>query len=1355
MATTYPEDRLRSLREKIEILPVLKAINYRLDMIQEVGEAVKCFCPIHKEAVFRTLVIDKKTRRYRCSYSLCPGNKGGDLIELCAQAFKIEYDEAVQRLIQALKLPIDLPPTEDVIRKSLEVAENYLALGSHNDALTGLKKVLATQPENVRALRGLLEIHRARNEEPQRFEVLEQLVALTLQDTQYAQAAEYCREILEKRPNDTEVRLKYIDCLIGQKEMHRALEEYMRLADYFETRQEFDRALDMYRRIEHLHLDIIDVYPHILHLMVVSERTHDAVEESLRKATGHEERGEFEQAVECYRAILEIDESHRELRENLIEASIHAGLDEARIEECLGLAEAWIREESYAAALGALEKLRRAAPKHTAVTAKYIEVLQRQSRETAAIEAQLDMAGQLIEQGRSDEAAELVGSVVAIPDLSLDSLRRLAAVQSHCGLKAGAAETYAAIADRLARENQFEEAAEVYETVIEICPDETARRKRQIELYRHAGRKDRVREKTIALLQIAIKNQQWEKATDIAARALEFAPDDLELLELDIQILAGTGRTGEAQVRSMALAQRAVVATQWEVAKRVLQRVLAAEPDYVDAALLLADVGTAQSDTRVAREHLQRIASDLLCQKDYARARTALSKLHEIAPDDVPTLVHLAAVYGNLGDEGQLLETYRDLVTAYVANQAHSKALEYCTAILNRDPESIWALEQMVKVYEKTDRIRSIPEISLRLARIYEKLDDVEHVQEYFERALEIDPTNTQARTEYVQFLIGVHRPDAASNHAQIVALHLSEQNRLAEAIQVIEGLIEHVPDDVVLRRLLIELCQKAGNQREFLTQSTQLINLHYRRNEFEEVVALYRDLLARESNNVTFRTHLIDALLRLRRRDEAIEQYFELASHYIRSDDYEDAESTLLDLLNQSPGNPRALDMLVEVFSKAGRVEDAVQRARELSEIYVGAGKNDKAIEVLRRVLVFDPNNRELTAWIAEIGRAEQSQRASATASSVRSATAAKRDSAVAPAIEPPPESAAPHRRPAETQPSRTGAPGEFDDLLHMAMLRGEQGQYEEGVALVDKILAQEPAHYAARRLRAQLYAKMGDQQSAIEELIRLTPHTETPFFGEVAKAVEPASSARQSEALQVVSDYTFDNFVIGDRNRFAHATALAIAKAPAMHYNPLFLYGDVGLGKTHLVSAIANYIAQHQPELRILYTSSEEFTSQLVDAIQNNTVNAFRSRYKATDVLLMDDIQFLSGKERAQEEFFHIFNTLFQSKRQIVMTSDRPPKEIERLERRLKSRFGAGVIVDIQIPDFETRAAIIKKELQLHSDVQIDNHLVNLIAEQIQTNVRELKGVLKQILLKHELSHEEINEELVRQVLEVYVES
>jgi chromosomal replication initiator protein len=279
----------------------------------------------------------------------------------------------------------------------------------------------------------------------------------------------------------------------------------------------------------------------------------------------------------------------------------------------------------------------------------------------------------------------------------------------------------------------------------------------------------------------------------------------------------------------------------------------------------------------------------------------------------------------------------------------------------------------------------------------------------------------------------------------------------------------------------------------------------------------------------------------------------------------------------------------------------------------------------------------------------------------------------------------------------------------------------------------------------RAEVYAKKGDQEKALEEYRAVSTSLSQ---GAAAKADAPSAPPVQP-TLQLVREYDFDRFVIGGNNNFAYATALAVARAPAQAYNPLFIYSDVGLGKTHLVNAIANHMLKQNPGARIIYTNSEDFTAEVVEAIQTNTIIQFRTKYKTVDLLIVDDVQFLAGKERAQEEFFHIFNALFQAKRQIVITSDRPPKDIARLENRLLSRFGAGVIVDIAAPDVETRTAILHREIA-NSQLEIEPGIAVLIAERVCSNVRELKGALNQIVAMRTLRGMEPNEENVRQVLD-----
>lgn len=252
-------------------------------------------------------------------------------------------------------------------------------------------------------------------------------------------------------------------------------------------------------------------------------------------------------------------------------------------------------------------------------------------------------------------------------------------------------------------------------------------------------------------------------------------------------------------------------------------------------------------------------------------------------------------------------------------------------------------------------------------------------------------------------------------------------------------------------------------------------------------------------------------------------------------------------------------------------------------------------------------------------------------------------------------------------------------------------------------------------------------------------------------APVTSPIAQSKAGEDAHLIPKYTFDTFVVGSNNKFAHAASLAVAESPGEIYNPLFIYGGVGLGKTHLMHSIAHFILQEQPNTKVLYVTSEEFTNELIEAIRNSNNTAmtkFREKYRNIDVLLVDDVQFIVGKESTQEEFFHTFNTLHSAKKQIIISSDKPPKDMEILEDRIRSRFEWGLIADISSPDYETRMAILRKKEEMDG-YNVDEKVIQYIASNVKSNIRELEGSLNKLMAYANLENREINVALAEEVL------
>ncbi len=286
------------------------------------------------------------------------------------------------------------------------------------------------------------------------------------------------------------------------------------------------------------------------------------------------------------------------------------------------------------------------------------------------------------------------------------------------------------------------------------------------------------------------------------------------------------------------------------------------------------------------------------------------------------------------------------------------------------------------------------------------------------------------------------------------------------------------------------------------------------------------------------------------------------------------------------------------------------------------------------------------------------------------------------------------------------------------------------------------------------------GDSLNEIIKEITKREEIEIEFFVQpqqkktAQQIKEVKKEGREEKSSHLEKKYTFSTFVIGPSNQFAHAAARAVADAPGRSYNPLFIYSGVGLGKTHLLNAIGHHVQSRAPKTKVAYLSSEQFTNELINSMSHQRMEEFRQKYRHMDMLLIDDIQFIAGKERTQEEFFHTFNTLYESQKQIVLTSDRQPKEIPDIEERLRSRFESGLISDIQAPDLETRIAILKKKAEFWA-IRLPDDVAEFLATMMKSNIRELEGGLVKLGAVSSLTNTEITQEMAKNELKYLIDS
>ncbi|MEQ8820749.1 MAG: DnaA/Hda family protein [Sumerlaeia bacterium] len=879
------------------------------------------------------------------------------------------------------------------------------------------------------------------------------------------------------------------------------------------------------------------------------------------------------------------------------------------------------------------------------------------------------------------------------------------------------------------------------------------------------------------------------------------------------QLLVTTGQSGKAARELVAEARDAEDRGDLQAACDALEQAAQVEPSSGPVALRYVEIRILQGLTPETLNASLRLVDNLLGAAANRPAVEALVKLVSASPDSTAVLERLVIAYQRLNRPDLSTEARYRLAETHRRAGAFAEAHSVLDDILEADPSAMKALRAHAHISlganDKEGRVRWLAKC------VKQTPDDAQIIEEYGDaldavgrqndaqvqrlracrRFLE---DNQEGRAEELLkrcVAAGAKDPQAlelladlqeSRNHlaeARSTRLTLAEIRRDANdrpgALQLIDHLIrsgamtsediaraegilrqmlKSEPDDVGLHKRLAALLRAAGRHAAADDQIYELIAVHDRRNEVDEAGHLFRGLIKRDGNDMEVRQKYADFLRRHHRHRDASKQLLSIAERKEAMGEPDGAYAMLHEALLVDPENDLAQHKMAEMAKKGGvHKDETIRRLLDMAIAHTESRRFREAAKALSEAVNIDPDNivlrRKLidvclddnysdipTAMvqfdaIANIRQKEGDK---------EGALAARREAA---ALNP--DDVDRRRALAEALHDAGLNHDALEEVMNLADYHRSAGEFEDALESLGAALEIDKDHIPARRMRAEIYEETGDVQKALREWRTLAPlmelkADEIPRAGSSDMHHRPAS-------LQVMKEYDFDHFVVGDHNRFAWATAQAVAKSPGnTPHNPLFLHSDVGMGKTHILHAIANYVLDGNPGIKIIYTNAEDFTSELIDAIQNNQVIQFRQKHKAAELLLLDDAHLLAGKESSQEEFFHIFNTLYQSKRQIVITSDRPPKEIAHLEKRLMSRFGAGVIVEIQAPQLETRMAILRRVAMEREDLNVPDDALNILAEAITSNVRELKGAFNQLIIMHEMGGAPLNAETAKKVAE-----
>ncbi|MGC8740795.1 MAG: tetratricopeptide repeat protein [Candidatus Sumerlaeaceae bacterium] len=1238
-----------------------------------------------------------------------------------------QFEEAEKALLEIEQSrPLDIPELEEALslyeqwgkpeqfaQRAIELARTYETSGQDKKTLTLLRRALKVTNGHPEVRRELAEAYARQGRPADAVRELVQLADAFVGAGKRDDELETLRRAVALVPTERQVRLRLVNALIERGDREAAVLQLEDLAAALMTSKDYENALEVLNRI-------IEEFPSRLGARRMRAEVYSAlgqnkaaqedlnvfyVKSLLRQADDYHTKNDFTREAATLREALNIIPSDEELLRRIRSVEFEAGELDRACSTTLELAKLLTCQNRPDDALELLRETHTRVPDNLVVAEQLFETLAaRRLNEEAA------MLGETLAElyraaGESGKALAAFSRAVDLASDSEQARLRFAQFLERAGETAQAVATYLALARQAIERSDLSLAQVHYEQALRIDPSCVPAHEGMAEVAARRGNHPEQAVWLQKLAEIWVGQKATEEAIDALRRAIYADPRRIDLRQHLIELLEKAQRPADAVAELHALADVLTQEGRQAEALAAEERAVALCPKDPKSARRLAEMLIMLNEVERGVNEFERLSGLYAELGEYPQALAVLEEAQTLAPARLSVRRLKAEIYERMGETAQAEEERRQFEVAK----------------------------------------------SLQEAEVARERNDFKAEKRALRKALEVAPQDEGVWL----LLIRCHR-DLGDTQAEVDAyLKLAEVQRekhgLEKAMATLEQAYAQQPNEERLVQRLFELARERRDDVAVRRYGERLIELAQNRTDaVERTITVYDELLSYAPLDADLYLEAADHCARVARPAEALERLHRGADLFAEAERWADAERLLLRTLEMNPKSTESLARLVRLYERVGRTDEFERRLLELAKAYDENGERPHAIETVRRLTLVSPDNVEARRYLVRLLAAAE-QKHAAIEEQLALVFLLRQQGALSDAVEAARDAVAmsegsdrARRALAEcllAAGNTDAANAELEDLAKSCV---ERGDLQEALQVLDEIIERTPQRMSTRVLRAEVYVKLGQAERALEEYRQISTAVAAGAMTSVA-----APSAPAMPSLQIVSEYDFEHFVVGANNNFAYATALAVARAPAQAYNPLFIYSDVGLGKTHLVNAIANHILRENPNVRIIYTNSEDFTAEVVEAIQTNTINQFRAKYKSVDLLIVDDVQFLAGKERAQEEFFHIFNALFQAKKQIVITSDRPPKDIARLENRLLSRFGAGVIVDIAPPDLETRIAILNREIE-RGEVDIPDAVVQLIAETIDTNVRELKGALNQVMAMHTIQGKEINTANVRQMLE-----